>query len=87
MVYKIGSVAPSLSQPDLATRSYLLAAILSRPGIGSSVQGTTAAARPVTIEEVTAIMADLKIQLEDSFRVSKEQTVRSSVLPSGCVLT
>ncbi len=74
--YKVGSVGVSLSQPDLATRSYILAAILSRPSDSSTRPvGTNSTLRPVTIDEVTAIMADLKIQLQDAFHLTKEQTV------------
>lgn len=71
---QLGSTEPPLSRTDLATRTFLLASILwtdserNRHAQASSAEDIA--------KDLPGMVADLKIRLEDSFTLTKEQKVR-----------
>ncbi|KAI0723527.1 hypothetical protein C8Q76DRAFT_794454 [Earliella scabrosa] len=65
----LGSVSPALSQADLATRTYIFAAIIS---LLDDLKQVFAATR-TNLDDLPGLFNDMKIRLEDSFKITAEQ--------------
>ncbi|KAI0751776.1 hypothetical protein C8Q80DRAFT_1119434 [Daedaleopsis nitida] len=65
----LGSVTPALSKADLSTRTYIFAAVLSAIDDLKHVITSSRA----NIDDLPAMFEDMKIRLEDTFNLTKEQ--------------
>ncbi|KAI0709508.1 hypothetical protein C8Q76DRAFT_799505 [Earliella scabrosa] len=66
----LGSVTPALSQADLATRTYIFAAVISTL---HEIKQVLVSGRTGSIDDLPALMHDIKIRLEDTFKLTTEQ--------------
>ncbi|KAI0355310.1 hypothetical protein OH77DRAFT_1511597 [Trametes cingulata] len=66
----LGSSEPALSRPDLATRTYTLAAIFA---LINTCKRSQSASQDTGVDDLPGLFNDLKIRLEDTFNLTKEQ--------------